>query len=67
MVTELDEKKEAILEHIKTCKVCGADLETWREQLHEEHHCFAPLPPIMNLSPARLPATPKGIRAIGSA
>ena len=39
MVTSIDEVKEAILEHIKTCPKCGVDLEMWRKMVHEEHYC----------------------------
>ncbi len=44
MVISLDEEKEAILEHIKTCPRCGVDLEMWRKMVHEEHHCEILLP-----------------------
>ncbi len=33
-----------VKERIKTriCPTCGADMDIWREMLHEEHNCKAP-------------------------
>ena len=30
---------------MKTCPNCGADMDAWREQLHEEHKCPQPARP----------------------
>jgi D-arabinose 1-dehydrogenase-like Zn-dependent alcohol dehydrogenase len=31
----------------KICPVCGADLTTWKEMLHEEHRCWERKPEVV--------------------